>query len=29
LMSWFDRADVISLHARMTPETENLINAHH
>ena len=23
------RADVISLHARMTPETENLINAHH
>lgn len=23
------RADVVSLHARMTPETENLINAHH
>ncbi|STW46115.1 D-3-phosphoglycerate dehydrogenase [Klebsiella pneumoniae] len=23
------RADVISLHARLTPETENLINAHH
>jgi len=23
------RADVISLHARMTPETENLINTHH
>lgn len=23
------RADVVSLHARLTPETENLINAHH
>ncbi|HCC5834086.1 2-hydroxyacid dehydrogenase [Citrobacter farmeri] len=23
------RADIVSLHARMTPETENLINAHH